>query len=74
MSDTDKYKALRERLNLEPNEMIGTSKGALDVFKVEGGRIYFGFVATGERFDEPLDEFIKRFDGLIYRKKETNNA
>ena len=53
---------LREVLDLKKGQLIDTNKGALDIFKVEGGRVYYGFLATGETADEPMDEFMKKFN------------
>ena len=53
---------LREVLDLKKGQLIDTNKGALDIFKVEAGRVYYGFLATGETADEPMDEFMKKFN------------
>ena len=65
MKDADKHKDLRKKLGLKKNQMISTNKGALDVFTVKRGRIYYGFVGTGHTDDEPIDDFIKRFARIL---------
>ena len=74
MEAKDKYKAIRNKLGLKENELINTSQGALDVFKIEDGRIYYGFASSGITSNEPIDDFVKRFDGIISKKEISRDA
>ena len=52
---------LRQFLGLSENDLVDTSNGLLDIFRVRNGFVSYGFLAEGNIREEPLDEFIDRF-------------
>jgi hypothetical protein len=53
---------LRETIGVGPNELVNTSNGAMDIFKVENNVVYYGFLAFGGMHKEKTDDFLKHFN------------
>ena len=54
-------KELRAKIGIGPTELVDGSSGLVDIFAVKGGRITYGFLATGKMTSETIDEFLARF-------------
>jgi len=52
---------LRKKIGLEENELLNTSKGLVDIFDVSGGKVQYGFVATGGINTETVENFLNHF-------------
>ena len=65
-------KELREMVGLEPDSLIDTPCGLLDIMSVKDDKVVVGYLATGNAFPMCVDEFISHFSTTTFSKAGDN--
>jgi hypothetical protein len=52
---------LRKKIKIGPTELVQSSSGAIDIFAVKGGKVTYGFLISGGRQSETIEDFLAHF-------------